>query len=143
MRDNPLAFAFVPTEENSYWGRLLMKIACLLSGLLLMYSGSSFAGPRLWSGKQLMPYYQAYESATAKRERSSDLGAFALYLGYIRGAYEVLAALPESEMCIHNSVTIEQIARVVVHYMIEDPKQLSLPAFYIVSESLKDAYPCK
>jgi Rap1a immunity proteins len=120
-----------------------MKIACLLAGMLLMYSGSSFAGPRLWSGKQLLPYYQAYESATAKRGRSTDVAGFALYLGYIRGAYEVLVTLPDKAMCIGNSVTIEQIARVVGHYMTENPQQLNLPAFYLVSESLKDAFPCK
>ncbi|HMA89154.1 MAG TPA: Rap1a/Tai family immunity protein [Burkholderiales bacterium] len=130
-------------RKNGTSERLLMRIALLLAGLLLMYSGSSFAGPRLWSGKQLLPYYQAYESATAKQGRSTDIAGFAHYLGYIRGAYEVLEALPETDMCIDNSVTLDQIARVVGRYMIENPQELNLPAFYLVSESLKDAFPCK
>ena len=120
-----------------------MKIASLLAGLLLMCSGSAFAGPRLWSSKQFLPYCQAYESATANHGKSGDLAGFALYLGCIRGAYEVLEALPEADMCIDNSVTLEQIARVVGRYMVENPQQLHLPAFYRVSESLKDAFPCK
>jgi len=120
-----------------------MKIASLLAGLLLMYCGSSCAGPRLWSGKQLLPYYQAYQSATANRGRSTDIAGFAHYLGYIRGSYEVLEALPEADMCIGNSVTLDQMARVVGRYMVENPQQLNLPAFYLVSESLKDAFPCK
>jgi hypothetical protein len=134
---------FAPTEEWNNRERLPMRIALLLAGLLLMYSESSFAGPRLWSGKQLLPYYQAYESATANRGRSSDIAGFAHYLGYIRGAYEVLETLPEADMCIGNSVTLEQLARAVGRYLMENPQQLNLPAFYLVSESLKDAFPCK
>ena len=119
-----------------------MKIASLLAGLLLAYSGSLFAGPHLWSGNQLLPYYQAYESVTANRESSRDLASFGLYLGYIRGTYEILVGSPDKIMCIDNSVTLEQIARVVGRYMIENPQQLSLPAIYLVQKSLKDAYPC-
>ena len=120
-----------------------MKIASLIAGLFLTYSGPSFAGPHLWSGKQLLPYYQAYESVTANRERSRDVSGYALYLGYIRGTYETLAGSPEKIVCIGNAVTLEQIARVVGRYMTENPQQLHLPAIFLVRKSLQDAFPCK
>ena len=63
-----------------------MKIASLLAGLLFAaYGGSSFAGPHLWSGNQLLSYYRAYVSTTTSSGKSGDVGSFALYLGYIRG----------------------------------------------------------
>jgi hypothetical protein len=124
-------------------GRSLMKIASLLATLLLTYSGSSFAGPHLWSGKQLLQYYQTYESVTANRERSRNLASFGLYLGYIRGTYESLAGSPEKIMCVDSSVAIEQIARVIGDYMLENPQQLNLPAVYLVRKSLHDAFPCR
>jgi len=119
-----------------------MKIASLLAGLLLTYSGSSFAGPHLWSGKQLLPYYQIYESVTANRESSRDLASFGVYLGYIRGTYESLVGSPDKIVCIDNAVTLEQMARVVGRYMIENPQQLDLPAIFLVRRSLQAAFPC-
>lgn len=120
-----------------------MKIASLLAALLLTYSGSSFAGPHLWSGKQLLQYYQAYESVKANPESNRNLGGFGLYLGYIRGTYEMLVGVPDKIMCIDSSATLEDIARVVGRYMTENPTQLDLPAIFLVRKSLQDAFPCK
>lgn len=120
-----------------------MKFATWLAALLLTYSASSFAGPKLWSGNQLLRYYQAYESVVAKREKSPDLAGFALYLGYVRGAYEVLQTSPQTAMCVDNSYTLEMIARVVGRYLEQHPQELNLPASFLVTKSLKDAFPCK
>ena len=120
-----------------------MKIASLLAGLLLTYSGSSFAGPPLWSGNQLLSYYRAYVSAATSGGKSGDLSSFALYLGYIRGTYEVLAVSSDPLLCVDNSVTLKEIGDVVGRYMTEHPQQLDLPAAFLVRKSLKDAYPCK
>lgn len=120
-----------------------MKIASLLAGLLLAYGGPSFAGPPLWSGNQLLSYYRAYVSSTASSGKSSDVASFALYLGYIRGMYEIMAVSSDPILCIENSVTLKQIGDVVGRYLIENPQQLHLPAGFLVRKSLKDAFPCK
>jgi len=120
-----------------------MKIASLLAGLLLTYGGPSFAGPPLWSGNQLLSYYRAYVSTSTSSGKSGDVASFALYLGYIRGTYELLTAPPDATMCIDNSVTLKQIGDVVGRYMLENPQQLNLPAGMLVRKSLKDAFPCK
>ncbi|MGA8004939.1 MAG: Rap1a/Tai family immunity protein [Burkholderiales bacterium] len=120
-----------------------MKIASLFAGLVFAYCGSSFAAPHLWSGNQLSTYYRAYVSASTGSGKSRDLSSFALYLGYIRGAYEILAVSPDAIMCMDESVTLKQIGDVVGRYMMEHPKQLDLPASFLVRKSLKDAFPCK
>ena len=120
-----------------------MKTASLLAGLLLVtYGGSSFAGPPLWSGNQLLSYYQAYVSSSTSSGKSGDVASFALYLGYIRGTYELLAVSPDSGICIDNTVTLKRIGDVVGRYMLANPQQLNLPASFLVRKSLKDAFPC-
>ena len=121
-----------------------MKIASLFAGLLFAaYGGSSFAGPHLWSGNQLLTYYRAYLSTSTSSGKSGDVASFALYLGYIRGTYEILAVSHDTKMCIDNAVTLKQMGDVVGRYLLENPKQLHLPAGFLVRKSLKDAYPCK
>jgi hypothetical protein len=120
-----------------------MKLASLLASLLVTYCGSSFAGPHLWSGNQLLQYYRAYLSTATSRGKSGDMASFGLYLGYIRASYEILAVTPGAVMCIDNSVSLKQVGDVVGHYLIENPQQLGLPASFLVRKSLKDAFPCK
>jgi hypothetical protein len=120
---------------------LPMKIVSLLAGLLLTGAGPSFAGPPLWSGAQLLQYYRAYESTASSGGKSGDVASFGLYIGYIRGAYEIQAVSPDT-VCIDNHVTLKQIGDVVGRYMMDNPRQLELPAVFLVRKSLKDAFPC-
>jgi len=120
-----------------------MKIASLVAGLLLTCSGPSFAGPHLWSGDQLLQYYRAYMSTKSSSGSSGDVASFATYLGYIRGAYEILAVSGESIPCVDKGVTLKDIGDVVGHYMLDHPEQLKLPASFLVRKALKDAFPCK
>jgi hypothetical protein len=120
-----------------------MKIASLVAGLLLTYCASSFAGPHLWSGKDLLQYYHAYMSTKSSSGNSGDVASFATYLGYIRGSYEILAVSGGDMPCVDKSVTLKDIGDVVGHYMLDHPDQLRLPASFIVRKALKDAFPCK
>src|SRR5512146_2378764 len=120
-----------------------MRTASLLAGLLFSYCGLTLAGPHLWSGNQLLSYYRAYVSTSTSSGKSTDVSSFALYLGYIRGTYEILAGTPNTIMCIDNSVTHKQIGDVVGRYLTEHPKELYLPAGLLVRKSLVDAFPCK
>jgi len=120
-----------------------MKIASLLAGLLFMYCGSSFAAPHLWSGNDLLKSYRAYMSAKSNSSNSGDVANFALHLGYIRGSYEMLAVSAPNMPCVDKSVTLKDIADVVGHYLMDHPKQLKLPASFLVRKALKDAFPCK
>lgn len=119
-----------------------MKIARVLACLLLFFCGSSFASPNLWSGGQLLQYYRAYKTTTDS-SNSGNLAGFATYLGYIRGAYEILVVSPDAIPCTDNTVTLKDIGEVVGQYMIDHPQQLRLPASFLVRKSLLDAYPCK
>ena len=120
-----------------------MKIASLLAGLLLSYCGSSFAAPNLWSGNDLLRNYQAYMSTKSSKGSSGDVASFALYLGYVRGAYELLAVSPDGVPCVGKSATLKDIGDVVGHYLMDHPQELKLPATFLVRKALKDAFPCK
>ena len=120
-----------------------MKIPSILAGLLFAYCGSAFAAPHLWSGGDLLKTYRAYMSAKASSGNSGDVASFALYLGYIRGSYEMLAVAAPAIPCVGKSVTLKDIGDVVGHYMIDHPEQLKLPASFLFRKALKDAFPCK
>lgn len=120
-----------------------MKIASLVACLLFTYCGSSFAAPHLWSGGQLLQYYRAYMSTKSSSGQKGDVASFATYLGYIRGAYEILAVSPDSIPCVGKDVTLKDIGDVVGYYMMDHPQQLKLPASFLVRKALTDAFPCK
>ena len=120
-----------------------MKFASLAGALLLTCCGSSFAGPNLWSGEQLLQYYRAYLDTKSSSGGSGDVASFATYLGYIRGSYEILAVSSQDIPCVGKTVTYKDIGDVVGRYMLEHPKQLKLPASFIVRKALKDAFPCR
>ena len=115
----------------------------LLACLLLAYSGASFAAPTLWSGNDLLQYYKAYMSTKSSSGTSGDVASFALYLGYIRGAYESVAVSSDHIPCVGKGVTLKDIGDVVGHYVTDHPKQLKLPAIFLVRKALNDAFPCK
>lgn len=120
-----------------------MRIASRVAGLLLMYCASAYAAPNLWSGKDLLQNYQAYMSTKSSSGNSGDVASFALYLGYIRGSYELLAVSPDGVPCVGKAVTLKDLGDVVGHYLVEHPKELKLPATFLVRKALKDAFPCK
>ncbi|MGE5168644.1 MAG: Rap1a/Tai family immunity protein, partial [Deltaproteobacteria bacterium] len=54
------------------------------------------------------------------------------------------AVYPENRLfCEPNTVTFEQLVRVVGGYLRKNPKRLDMPSGVLAFEALIEAYPCK
>ena len=111
----------------------------MLAGAVL-FNGHSLAA-NYWSGNQLFEQYGKYV-ATQTNPTSDGLGAMGVYLGYIRASYEFIGMI-DKQACIPDAAEINQFARIVGRYMEQNPNRLHEPAFTIVIESLRQAFPCR
>jgi hypothetical protein len=74
-------------------------------------------------------------------------------MGYLWGVHEMDFAVQQWEenqkvkvmrhACVPSNASTAQIVRIVVKYLRDNPKDLNLPAAVLVTDAIRDAFPCK
>jgi hypothetical protein len=61
--------------------------------------------------------------------------------GYIMGVADALSFM--SRICLNSEVTTGQIRDVAIRYLVTHPEKRHLPANFVVSAALSEAFPCR
>jgi len=115
-----------------------LLLTCLLASLSLI----CFAQSSDVDGNQLLEHCSAYQKArdnppiTTKEQVSAGF-----CLGYMSAIADSNAS--EQHFCAHPNATIEQLARVVLKWLRDNPEKLHLNAGVVSYTALHAAFPCK
>ena len=104
------------------------------------------------AGTTLQERCKAINKSIDDRSRIEELG-LSECLGYIRGALDVFSAWKQIEgkstvpgvrgMCVPDSVSTGQAAKVVMKWLDEHPEKLHFNGETVILMSCREAFPCK
>lgn len=115
-----------------------MKISLVSIILLLAISTNAYAF--FTRGNDLVGDMGAWKSFTNGSPNADHLGTSA-YINYVKGIYDAYSL---NDVICHDSrhVTVNQVTAVVAKYLDNNPERWSEPAFYLVADAPKLAFPC-
>jgi hypothetical protein len=104
---------------------------------------------RMGTGEALLDQCKKVEHMDDYKVPKEDAAGVGLCLGFIRGMTDCeslrksIDSMFTQVMCIPQGVSDLQLAKIVVKYGNDHPKELHFPASSIVLNALTDAFPCK
>ena len=107
--------------------------------VIILFLFSTFAQAYFVGGNDLVKDMREWKNATQKSP-STNYTEAASYVSYIKGVYDAYDL--NDIICPNNNVTASQVNAVVAKYLGANPKRWSEPAFFLVSDALKSAFPC-
>ena len=115
-----------------------------LAGMLA--SGGAMADTQ-YDGNELLRQCQQYIKLIDS-EKNYNLVDAGFCGGFVQGVHGTVAFLSddlvkEAKFCSPNGVTNNQLVRIVVKFLKDNPKQLNLNRTGLVWAAFQDAYPCK
>lgn len=113
-----------------------MKI--MAAFLLLILSVVSHA--HFVDGNELVANMRDWERASQKSTETNYMNA-SHYSGYVKGVHDALEL--SDVICPPDNVTVGQVNAIVAKFLNANPERWGKPAFFLVSQSLKGAFPCK
>lgn len=82
-------------------------------------------------------------SADAKKLIAANQEAAANIAAQLNASGAEQIATPDADMCLSSSIPIDQIRRVVIKWMKDNPKNLNQSTPLLVFAALKNVYPCQ
>jgi hypothetical protein len=128
--------------DFSYSNTIFMGEVMKLASVLLLLLGLSFdASANFKSGTDLSMLSFAYDRVNAGRANHVDYQDASTLMGYIQGVHDI--GTDYRAICSPPSATAGQIAEVVIKYLRAHPEKLHLGGEVLISQALREAFPCK
>lgn len=109
-----------------------------LVGLFFLFSATS-SNAYLLLGSELANQMKEYDKAEVSSKDTSyyEVGQ---YIGFVAGVYDAYDL--NEIICSGKNVTRGQVYAIVAKYLRNNPERWNEPAFFLVSDALKKAFPC-
>ena len=122
--------------------RLRMLVAIPATGLTLLFANvpAAYSSVYFWDGHRLKELSDAEERISRGSPQDGDITPAGALMGYVVGVGEVLDGVAS---CLPKGASVGQITAVVQKYLHAHPEKWNEPAKDIVSQALKQAFPCK
>jgi len=128
----------------------------LLSVVFLLISGSCVVAQDDWKadGSSLLKKCSlAVRIFDGEKLSSTDAVDGGICTGYLRGSHDtdfMVQMLEEHQKitlmkhaCVPSNSSTEQIVRIVVTYLRDNPERLNMPGSVLVTDAIRSAFPCK
>jgi hypothetical protein len=112
----------------------MKKILMLL--VLMIFAECSYAG--FTSGNDLAKWMVEYEKSD--NDNTISMYAAGQYDGYLMGIADITNRI---SWCNPGNVTHGQMFKIVSKYLHNNPEKLHFDAYSLVTQALKEAFPCK
>jgi hypothetical protein len=118
-----------------------------LATALLLFSTQVNAQGSAWlfvTGESLATYCRDFLAVRRNAAASDDqqLQRYAVCLGFVAGVSDAVTVEGVRHYCLPFRSDAGDIADAVARYLDQHPKELHLPAYTLVVQSLASAYPC-
>jgi hypothetical protein len=117
---------------------VMKKFIIMFSIMFIFISIPVYAG--FFSGNDLLEIMREWENAESSNPKTKLQDATE-FRGYVVGVFDILDG--SGTICTGDNVNKRQVGAVVVKYLNDNPARWSDPAYILVTEALKKAFPCK
>ena len=125
-----------PKPKERKMGNPVLKTLAIILFISFLFPLGHAQGKELLSGNELVQLMREYEKAE-RRDRSTDWRKAGEYRGYVTGFYDAtwfFYAAPDN-------ITAARIAAVVATFLKQNPEKWDRPAWDLVMEALREAFP--
>lgn len=111
-----------------------------LFAIIAVFSQPLIVLASFFTGANLNEWGHAHDRIAAKRDTAGDFTNSAMLSGYVIG----VADLGDKILfCTPSNSTVGQLVAVTLKYLREHPEKWSLPADEVVTQALRNSFPCK
>ena len=117
-------------------------VSLLRKQILLILSVSTFGvshASYFIDGNELVAAMREYDKAVTS-DSDTEYYEVGIYTGFVYGVYDVYGS--SNSICPSENVTRGQVGSVVSKFLKEFPERWDEPAFQLVVDALKKAFPC-